>query len=88
MSKNLDFDSVLVDHWKNRNAKNLPKRRLHVPYIYRNELDKTYFPHDMTCEDFKDLPTKIAFNNVLLNKTLKSASYQRWISMWINTYSL
>ena len=27
-------------------------------YIYKNELDKAYFQHDMACGDFKDLEKK------------------------------
>ena len=30
-------------------------------YIYLNKLHKTFFQHDMACEDFKDLPRKNSF---------------------------
>ena len=29
--------------------------------IYLNKLHKTFFQHDMACEDFKDLPRKNSF---------------------------
>ena len=34
-------------------------------YIYRNELDKTYFQHDMVYGDFKDLSRRIASDKLL-----------------------
>ena len=33
--------------------------------IYKNELDKAYFQHDMAYEDFIDLKRRTAANNVL-----------------------
>ena len=33
-------------------------------YIYRNELDKVYFHHDMTYGDFKELARRAASNKV------------------------
>ena len=39
-------------------------------YIYRNELDKTCFQHDMDYGDFKDLTRRIASDNVLRVKHL------------------
>ena len=33
-------------------------------YIYRNELDKACFQHDMAYGDFKDLARRIAFDEV------------------------
>ena len=32
----------------------------HSRCIYKNELGKTYFQHDMACGDFKDLPGRTA----------------------------
>ena len=34
-------------------------------YIYRNELDKICFQHDMAYEDFKDLPKRTASDKKL-----------------------
>ena len=42
-------------------------------YIYRNELDKTYFQHDMAYEDFKDLARRTASDNVLRDKAFNIA---------------
>lgn len=41
-------------------------------YIYSNELDKSYFQHDMAYLDLKDLPKLTVFNNLLSNNTLKN----------------
>ena len=43
-------------------------------YIYRNEIDKVYFKLDMAYEDFKDLPRRTAFENVLQDKAFKLSS--------------
>ena len=52
-------------------------------YIYRNELDKACFQYDMVCGDFKDLPSRIASDKILLDKAFniaKNLSYDgnRW----------
>ena len=39
-------------------------------YIYKNELDKTCFQHDMAYGDFKDLARRTASDKVLRDKTL------------------
>ena len=41
--------------------------------IYRNELDKTYFQHDMAYRDFKDLNRKTAADKVLHSKAFNTA---------------
>ena len=43
-------------------------------YIYRNELDKTCFKHDIVYGDFKDLPRRTVSDKVLLGKAFASAS--------------
>ena len=47
-------------------------------YIYKNELDKTCFQHDMTYGDFKDLTKRTAAGKVLRNKAFKIASNQKY----------
>ena len=42
-------------------------------YIYKNELDKACFQHDMAYGNFKDLPKRTAADKVLRNKTFKIA---------------
>ena len=52
-------------------------------YIYKNELDKACFQHDMTYGDFKDLKRRTFSDQVLrdkafnIAKNLKYDSYQR-----------
>ena len=42
-------------------------------YIYKNELDKACFQHDMVYGDFKDLARKTASNKVLRDKAFNIA---------------
>ena len=42
-------------------------------YIYRNELDKACFQHDMAYGDFKDLTKRTAADKVLRDKALNIA---------------
>ena len=60
-------------------------------YIYKNELDKACFQHDMTCEDFKDL-AKRAAADILRNKVFnmaedpKNDGYQRGLAPMVHTF--
>ena len=47
-------------------------------YIYKNELDKTCFQHDMAYEYFKDLARRTAADKVLRNKAFQIASHQKY----------
>ena len=47
-------------------------------YIYKNELDKACFQHDMAYGDFKDLTKRTAADKVLRNKAFKIASNQTY----------
>ena len=47
-------------------------------YIYKNELDKACFQHDMAYGDFKDLAKRTAADKVLRNKAFKIASDQKY----------
>ena len=47
-------------------------------YIYKNELDKACFQHDMAYRDFKDLPKRTAEDKVLRDKAFKIASDQKY----------
>ena len=42
-------------------------------YIYKNELDKACFQHDMAYGDFKDLAKKTSADKVLRDKAFKIA---------------
>ena len=46
-------------------------------YIYKNELDKACFQHDMVYGDFKDLAKRAAADKVLRDKAFKTASDQK-----------
>ena len=47
-------------------------------YIYKNELDKACFQHDMAYGDFKDLAKRTAADEVLRNRAFKTASDQKY----------
>ena len=47
-------------------------------YIYKNELDKAWFQHDMAYGDFKDLTKRTIADKVLRNEAFKIASDQRY----------
>ena len=47
-------------------------------YIYKNELDKACFQHDIDYGDFKDLTKRIAADKVLRDKAFKIASDQKY----------
>ena len=47
-------------------------------YIYKNELDKACFQHDMAYGDVKDLAKRTAADKVLRNKAFKIASDQKY----------
>ena len=46
-------------------------------YIYKNELDKAYFQHDMAYGDFKDLTKRTVADKVLRDTAFKIASDQK-----------
>ena len=47
-------------------------------YIYKNELDKACFQHDIAYEDFKDLAKITAANKVLKNKAFNTAKNPKY----------
>ena len=47
-------------------------------YIFKNELDKPCFQHDMAYVDFKDLAKRTTADKVLRNKAFKIASDQKY----------
>ena len=57
-------------------------------YIYKNDLDKACFQHDMAYGDFKDLAKRTAADKVLKNKAFnivknpKYDGYQRRLALW------
>ena len=75
----------------NKEFKNLKKREI-TNYIYKNELDKACFQHDMTYGDFKDLAKRTIADKVLRDKAFKTASdqkhdgYQRGLGSMLYTF--
>ena len=47
-------------------------------YIYKNELDKACFQHDMAYGDFKDFTKRTAADKLLRDKPCKIASDQKY----------
>ena len=47
-------------------------------YIYRNELDKAYFQHDMAYGDFKDLARRTASDKILRDKAFNIAKNPKY----------
>ena len=57
----LDFFFLFVDHsQKNKERIQKFKQAGDTKYIYRNELDKACFQHDMAYGDFKELAKRTA----------------------------
>ena len=62
-------------------------------YIYRNELDKACFEHDMAYQDFKDLERRTASDKVLRDKAFnigenaKYDGYQRGLASMVYNFS-
>ena len=51
---------------------------LTTSYIYKNELDKACFQHDMVYEDFKDLARRTASDKFLRDKALNIAKHPKY----------
>ena len=47
-------------------------------YIYKNELDKACFQHDMAYGDFKDLKRRTASDKILRDKAFNIAKYPKY----------
>ena len=60
-----------------KESKSLKKLR-DTKYIYRNELDKSCFQHDMAYGDFKDLAKISAADKVLRDKAFNIAKYPKY----------
>ena len=65
------------------------KKTRDTQYIYRNELDKTCFQHDMAYGDFKDLARRTAADKILRDKAFditkdpKHGGYQRGLASMV-----
>ena len=64
----------------------------HASYIYKNELDKACFQHDMAYGDFKDLARRTASDKVLRDKAFNIAKnpkydvYQRGLASMVHNF--
>ena len=73
--------SVCGPFTKNKERIQKFKETGNTSYIYKNELDKACFQHDMAHGDFKDLQTRIASDKVLRDKAFniaKNPKYDRY----------
>ena len=59
-------------------------------YIYKNELDKACFQHDMAYEDFKDIARRTASDKVLRYKAFDIAKNPKYdgYQLGLNFYGL
>ena len=75
--------------YKNKERIQKFKETGHTRYIYRNELDKACFQHDMAYGDFKDLAKRTASDKVLRDKAFnivknpKYDGYQRGLASMV-----
>ena len=79
---------MLVDHLQKERIQKF-KETGDTNYIYKNELDKTCFQHDMAYGDFKDLERRTASDKVLRDKAFNIAKnpkyegYQRGLASMV-----
>ena len=72
--KQPEFTYMLVDSLLKTTKKNQKfKETGDTSYIYKNELDKASFQHDMAHEYFKDLTRRKASDKILLDKAFNIA---------------
>ena len=81
---------MLVGHLlKNKERIQKCKETGDKSYIYKNELDKTFFQHDASYGDFKDLARRTASDKVLRDKAFNIArnpkydGYQRGLTSMV-----
>ena len=73
-------------------TKNKERIQNNTSYIYKNELDKACFQHDMAYGDFKDLARRTASDKVLRGKALNIAKnpkydgYQRGLASMFHKF--
>ena len=68
------------------------KETVDTSYIYKNELDKACFQHDMAYGDFKDLKRRTASDKILRDKAFNIAKnpkydgYQRGLASMVDKF--
>ena len=70
--------SACVPFTKNKESIRNFKETGDTSYIYKNELDKACFQHDMAYEDFKDLKRRTASDKVLRYKAFSIAKNPKY----------
>ena len=63
---------------KNKERIQKSKKSGDISYIYKNELDKACFQHDVVYGDFKDLPKRTAADKLVRDKAFKIASDKKY----------
>ena len=77
--RQLNLHIVLVVHLlKNKKRIKKFKEIGNSRYMYQNELDKAYFQHDMSYEDFKDLNRRTFADKVLRDKAFNIAKDSKY----------
>ena len=71
---------MLEDHLLKKKEERIKKFKEtgDTSYIYKNELDKTCFQHDMTYGDFKDLAKRTASDKVLRDTVFNIAKNTKY----------
>ena len=70
--------SACVPFTKNKKRIQKFKETGDPDYIYKNELDKACFQHDMTYRDFRDLARRTASNKVFRDKAFNIAKNPKY----------
>ena len=63
---------------KNKERIQKLKETGYTSYIYKNELDKACFQHDMAYQDFKDLARRTAYDKSLKNRAFNIAKNPKY----------
>ena len=71
---------MLADHLLKKKRKNskIKKKTRDTSYIYKNELDKACFQHDMAYGDFKDLKRRTTSDKILRDKAFNIAKNPKY----------
>ena len=67
-----------MDHLLQRKNLKIEKKNRRSNYIYKNELDKACFQHDMAYGDFKDLARRITSDKILRDKVFNIAKSPKY----------
>ena len=78
MHKQPGFTCACGPFTKNKERIQKIEETEHTKYIYKNELGKACFRHDMAYGNFKDLPRRTASDKVLRDKTFNIAKNPKY----------